>query len=79
MKKKTILNTIRKKSALKIGTVTAVDSNGIEISIKGNSTTMRIPNSSGNTYNIGDSVSLGQFNGNSQMTSVIGSSGYIGA
>ena len=79
MKKKTILNTIRKKSALKIGTVTAVDSNGIEISIKGNSTTMRIPNSSGNTFNVGDSVNLGQSNGNPQMSSVIGSSGYIGA
>ena len=79
MKKQTILHTIQRKSSLKIGTVVAVDSNGITVKVNGNNTTMKISNGSGKTYNVGDSITLGQYNGNPQTISTLGFAGYIGA
>jgi len=63
-----------------IGKVVSVNSDGsINIRKKGSSSTIRTANTGGITVQAGDSVSLGQYEGDPQKVTVLGFGGYYGS
>jgi len=77
--KKNINSAITRKSGFQGVKVTAVSDNKVTVRAKGRATTMTIPNPTGRTFNVGDSLTMIQVAGDSQKPEVFGYSGYVGA
>lgn len=79
MSKRNLLNIYGRRSAFQIGKVTAVDSEGVTVRRKGSDKTIKIPKSAGLLPGVGDSITIGQYNGDPNLPAVINYGGYYGS